>query len=201
MMQAIEFWFDFVSPYAYIAAQSVEQLAARYGRTVNWQPVLLGAVFRETGSGPLTMRPPVMANYFRHDFERSARFAGQSLRLPDNFPVSTHNTARVCLWLKQQAPHLTGEFVRRVTSAYFNGDVPVNDPAWLADVVSGLGLDGQSAIAACADPHWKDALRDQCETAIARGIFGAPWIVVDGESFWGNDRLPQVERWLAQGSF
>jgi 2-hydroxychromene-2-carboxylate isomerase len=52
MMQAIEFWFDFVSPYAYIAAQSVEQLAARYGRTVNWQPVLLGAVFRETGSGP-----------------------------------------------------------------------------------------------------------------------------------------------------
>lgn len=201
MMQAIEFWFDFVSPYAYIAAQSVEQLAARYGRTVNWQPVLLGAVFRETGSGPLTMRPPVMANYFRHDFERSARFAGLSLCLPDNFPVSTHNTARVCLWLKQQAPHLTGEFVRRVTSAYFNGDVPVNDSAWLADVVSGLGLDGQSAIAACADPHWKDALRDQCETAIARGIFGAPWIIVDGESFWGNDRLPQVERWLAQGSF
>jgi 2-hydroxychromene-2-carboxylate isomerase len=152
MMQAIEFWFDFVSPYAYIAAQSVEQLAARYGRTVNWQPVLLGAVFRETGSGPLTMRPPVMANYFRHDFERSARFAGLSLRLPDNF-LSVHTILHVCLWLKQQAPHLTGEFVRRVTRAYFNGDVPVNDSAWLADLVSNLGLDGQSAVAACADPY------------------------------------------------
>ncbi|MDE2428622.1 MAG: 2-hydroxychromene-2-carboxylate isomerase [Burkholderiales bacterium] len=198
MAKSIEFWFDFVSPYAYIATQSIEQLAAKYDRTVAWKPMLLGAVFKSTGSSPLTMRPPVMADYFKHDFIRSAHFAGLPFVLPEPFPIATQNTARVCLWLQDIEPGRTGDFVRQVTRAYFTGPVALNDPAWLAQQISAMGLDGAAAEAACDDPHYKEALKAQCERAIAKGIFGAPWIIADEEAFWGNDRLPQLEKWLSQ---
>ena len=201
MKAPVEFWFDFVSPYAYIAAQSIEQLAARHGREVSWKPMLLGAVFKVTGSSPLTMRPPVMADYFKHDFLRSARYAGVPFVMPEPFPIATQNTARVCLWLQDTAPQRVGEFVRQVTRAYFSGPTALNDIGWLVSQVDTMGLDGAAAAAACEAPHYKEALKTQCEQAIEKGIFGAPWMIVDGESFWGNDRLPQVEQWLAQGSF
>jgi len=201
MSSAIEYWFDFVSPYAYLASQSIEALAAKYGRTVNWRPMLLGAIFKSTGSSALTMRPPAMANYFKHDFERSARYAGLPFHLPEVFPINTQNTARVCLWMKEAAPARVGHFVREVTLRYFSGDVPLNDPVWLAQFVQEMGEDGAAALAACADSVRKEELKSACEEAIERGVFGAPWIIVDGEAFWGNDRLPQLERWLAQGGF
>ncbi|MFZ6864587.1 2-hydroxychromene-2-carboxylate isomerase [Undibacterium sp. Ji67W] len=201
MSKTIEFWFDFVSPYAYIASQSIEALAAKYGRTVEWKPILLGHVFKSTGSGPLTMRPPVMTNYYKNDFERSARYAGVPFVLPEVFPIGTHNTARVCLWLKDSAPERVGDFVRGVTLAYFSGPAAINDLAWLSNFVASLGLDGSQVAEACSDADRKERLKQDCDTAVAKGIFGAPWIVVDGESFWGNDRLPQVEKWLATGGF
>ena len=201
MKAPVEFWFDFVSPYAYIAAQSIEQLAARHGREVSWKPMLLGAVFKVTGSSPLTMRPPQMSDYFKHDFLRSARYAGVPFVLPELFPIATQNTSRVCLWLQDTAPQRVGEFVRQVTRAYFSGPAALNDTGWLATQITAMGLDGAAAAAACEDTHYKQALKAQCEQAIEKGIFGAPWIIVDDESFWGNDRLPQVEHWLAQGGF
>jgi 2-hydroxychromene-2-carboxylate isomerase len=201
MRQSIEFWFDFVSPYAYIAAQSIEQLAAKYERDVEWKPVLLGAVFKTTGSSPLTMRPPIMSSYFQHDFVRSARYAGVPFVMPEVFPIGTQNTARVCLWLQNTTPQRVGEFVRGVTRTYFSGPAAINDMSWLHQYVSQMGLDGDAAVAACENPQYKEALKTQCEQALSKGIFGAPWIIVDGEAFWGNDRLPQVEKWLATGGF
>ena len=188
MSKRIEYWFDFVSPYAYLTTQVIEQLAQKYGYEVDWKPMLLGVVFKNTNSTPLTMRPPVMANYFKHDMERSARFAGLPFVLPEPFPINTQNTARVCLWMKEKAPARVGEFVRQVTRTYFSQAAALNDSAWLAEQVSAMGLDGEAARAAC-------------EEAVSKGIFGAPWLIVDGEAFWGNDRLPQLEKWLATGGF
>lgn len=199
--QAITYWFDFVSPYAYIASQSIEALAARYGRRVDWRPILLGAIFKATGSSPLTLRQPIMADYFLRDMQRSARFAQLELKMPEPFPINTQNTARVCYWLKECAPERVGEFVRCVTSAYFTSSVPLNEPTWLAQIVSAMGLDGAAALAACNDPDRKEELKAACEQALSEGVFGAPWFVVDGEPFWGSDRLPQLEQWLKQGRF
>jgi len=201
MSKTIEFWFDFVSPYAYIASQSIEALAAKYGRTVEWKPILLGQVFKSTGSGPLTMRPPMMTSYYKNDFVRSARYAGVPFVLPEVFPIGTQNTARVCLWLQETAPERVGDFVRGVMRAYFSGPAAINDLAWLSNFVTSLGLDGTQVADECSDADRKERLKQACEAAVTQGIFGAPWIVVDGESFWGNDRLPQVEKWLATGGF
>ena len=201
MSRRIEYWFDFVSPYAYLTTQVIEQLAKKYDREVDWKPMLLGVVFKNTNSTPLTMRPPVMANYFKHDMERSARFAGLPFVLPEPFPINTQNTARVCLWMKEKAPARVGEFVRQVTRTYFSQAAALNDSAWLAEQVSAMGLDGEAARAACEDIYYKDSLKAACEEAVSKGIFGAPWLIVDGEAFWGNDRLPQLEKWLASGGF
>ncbi len=201
MSKRIEYWFDFVSPYAYLTTQVIEQLAQKYGYEVDWKPMLLGVVFKNTNSTPLTMRPPVMANYFKHDMERSARFAGLPFVLPEPFPINTQNTARVCLWMKEKAPARVGEFVRQVTRTYFSQAAALNDSAWLAEQVSAMGLDGEAARAACEEMYYKDSLKAACEEAVSKGIFGAPWLIVDGEAFWGNDRLPQLEKWLATGGF
>lgn len=201
MSKRIEYWFDFVSPYAYLTTQVIEQLAQKYGYEVDWKPMLLGVVFKNTNSTPLTMRPPVMANYFKHDMQRSARFAGLPFVLPEPFPINTQNTARVCLWMKEKAPARVGEFVRQVTRTYFSQPAALNDSTWLAEQVSAMGLDGEAARAACDEMYYKDSLKAACEEAVSKGIFGAPWLIVDGEAFWGNDRLPQLEKWLASGGF
>jgi 2-hydroxychromene-2-carboxylate isomerase len=179
----------------------IEELAAKYGREIDWKPVLLGVVFKHTNSMPLTMRPPIMAKYHQHDMERSARYAGLQFVLPEPFPINTQNTARVGLWMKEVAPQRMGEFTRGVTKAYFSGPAGLNDIAWLAEYVNQMGLDGAAAAAACNDERYKQQLKDACEEAVGKGVFGAPWVIVDEEPFWGNDRLPQLEKWLASGGF
>ena len=83
----LEFWFDFSSPYGYLAAQKIESLAARHGRTVDWRPMLLGVAFKAAGTRPLT-EVPLKGDYSRRDFERSARFHGVAdFRMPPRFPI------------------------------------------------------------------------------------------------------------------
>ncbi len=201
MSTSIDFWFDFSSPYSYLAGEQIEAIASRHGRTVNWQPMLLGAIFKVSGSAPLTGRYAPMAAYSAHDFERSGRFLGLPFAMPNPFPIMTQNTARAALWIARHHPAQLGHFSRTAMRALFVDNQAINDPALIAMLADGCGADGAAASAACNDSLYKDALRDNCERAIAAGVFGAPWIVVDGEAFWGNDRLPQVDRWLASGGF
>src|SRR4051794_36207600 len=94
----IEFYFDFSSPYSYIASEWVEALAARHGRTVHWHAVLLGAIFQAAElRSPVSY--PIKRDYALLDFERSARFAGVPLRMPEKFPIATQNAARLFWWL------------------------------------------------------------------------------------------------------
>lgn len=200
MSASIDFYFDFSSPYSYIAAHQIEALAARHGRAVNWNPILLGAIFKSTGSAPL-VEFPLKGQYAVRDFERSARFAGVELKMPKAFPISTVNSARAVLWVKKNVPQRTGDFVRAVATAYFAQDRAINDVAVLQDIANALGLDGAAVAAGTQEAEIKDALKLMTETALARGVFGAPFIFVDDEPFWGQDRLAQVDRWLEQGSF
>ena len=99
MPAPIEFWFDFSSPYSYLASEKIEALAARHGRRVEFKPTLLGVIFRTTGGVPLTELVPPKATYFAHDFERSARFSGvpagvsKSARAKTPMPQMTTATA------------------------------------------------------------------------------------------------------------
>jgi len=201
MPNPIEFLFDFSSPYSFLASEQIEPLAARHGRTVVFQPILLGAVFKASGSAPLTEQYGPKAGYSVHDFERSARFAGVRYRHPSKFPIGAVTASRAVLWLRQHRPDQASPFVRAVFRAFFQDDRDISDASVVAEIAQSLGIDGPALIEGTQEAAIKDALRKAVEDAIASGVFGAPTIIVDGEMFWGNDRLPQIERWLASGPF
>lgn len=201
MKTPVQFYFDFSSPYSYIASEWIEALAARHGRTVHWQAILLGVTFQAA-----ELRSPVMypikREYSFRDFARSARFEGVPYRPPEPFPIPTQNAARVFWWLADtQGMAAAAAWARAGLRAYFTRGVALNDAAALKALAAESGLDANAAERVWNDPQWKDRLRRANESALAAGVFGAPFFVIDGEPFWGNDRKPQIERWLAQGAF
>lgn len=201
MAEPVEFFFDFSSPYAYLAAMRIEDLAGAHGREVFWRPMLLGVVFKAVGSAPLT-EYSVKGPYSVRDFARSARFAGIPYHLPDPFPIATQNAARLVLAAQKAAPKRVGEIVRAVFGAFFVENRGINEPEVLRSIVNGLGgLDAPALMLQSAGPEIKDALRANNEEALRRGVFGAPFMFVGDEPFWGHDRLPQLDYWLKTGGF
>ena len=200
MSKPIEFFFDFSSPYGYLAAHRIEALAAKYGRQVDWRPMLLGVVFKQTGSAPLT-QIPIKGDYSRHDFQRSARFHGIPFTMPSVFPIASQAPSRIVLWAKAQGVALAGPTTLALYDAFFQKGLDISIPDVAADVAAATGLDRTAARAAVDDPAIKDALKREVEAAINAGVFGSPFMVIDGEPFWGLDRFDQAERWLATGGF
>ena len=201
MAASIDFYFDFSSPYGYLAAQKIDALAAKYGRSVDWRPVLLGVIFKETGMAPLTV-VPLKGEYSKRDFARSARFHGiTGFRMPSKFPIASQAPARIVLWLKAQDRERAVRVAKALFRAYFVDDIDISNPDAAAAVAAKEEVDVTAARAAIDDPAIKDALKREVEQAIARGAFGSPFVLVDGEPFWGLDRFDQIERWLATGGF
>jgi len=200
MSEHIDFYFDFSSPYGYLAAEKIDELAARHGRKVRWRPVLLGVIFKTTGAAPLTM-VPVKGEYSQHDFARSARFLGVPYQHPDLFPLHTVHAARAYYWLHDEDCARARLFARAVLRAYFTRGVDVSDLAVVQEIAAQHGADRDRLSAALVGTVLKERLRAECAAALAKGVFGSPYFIVDGEPFFGADRLPQVEHWLASGGF
>lgn len=200
MSQPIEFYFDFSSPYGYFAAAKIEALAAKYGRTTTWRPMLLGAVFKVTGQQPLTTIP-LKGSYAQHDLIRSARWFGLPFKLPSKFPVSSTAPCRAYYWLQDRDPAAAKTLAQALYRAYFAEDRDISNPEVTANVAAKLGHDKDAVTQAINDPAVKERLKTEVDAAIERGIFGSPYIIVDGEPFWGSDRLEQIEQWLAKGKW
>lgn len=200
MTEPIEFYFDFSSPYAYLASEKLDELAAEFGRKVQWRPFLLGATFKATGGMPL-VEVPLKGDYSRHDFERSARFLGLPFRMPDRFPLATQLAARAYYWLHGQDCARARAFAHSVFRALFVQNRDISDASLVLDLAADQGADRVALAEALQGDSLKALLRQECDAALARGVFGSPFIFVDGEPFWGADRLPQIRRWLETGGF
>jgi 2-hydroxychromene-2-carboxylate isomerase len=168
---------------------------------VRWHAILLGVTFQAAGlKGPVSY--PIKREYSLRDFRRSARFEGVPYVQPEEFPIPTQNAARVFWWLNdRQGPAPATAWARAGLRAYFTRGLMLSQPEALKALAEASGLDAAQAEAAWADPVWKDRLKRANDEALAAGVFGAPFFVVDGEPFWGNDRKPQIERWLSHGPF
>ena len=200
MAQPIVFHFDFSSTYGYIASTKIDALAARFGREVLWKPFLLGATFKVTGL-PSLPSVPLKGDYSARDVLRSARFHAVPFRMPTVFPISTQAPARAFYWLTDRDPAAARQLAAALYRAYFVDDVNISNPSDTAKVAASLGHDEAAVLAALEDPAIKLRLKTETESAIARGVFGSPFIFVDDEPFWGVDRLDQVARWLETGGF
>ena len=200
MSNPIEFFFDLSSPYGYFASTQIEALATKHGREVVWRPYLMGAALKLMNQPP-NVEIPLKGDYARRDFDRTARWFGVPFRTPDPFPVATVAAARAFYWVDAQDPKRAKEFAMALYKAYFVEGINISDAENVVGVGATMGLDAEALRAGMAAPAVKERLKAVTDEAVRRNIFGSPFIVVDGEPFWGTDRLPQVERWLANGGF
>lgn len=199
MAADIDFYFDFSSPYGYFASTRIDELAAKYGRKVKWHPVLLGVVFKISGCAPLTT-VPLKGEYSIHDFGRTARFHGIEFNYPSVFPIASQNAARAVLWLQANAGEdRASGFAKAVYRAFFVEGKDISDLANLQAVMTQEGLDAAQLTEAINQPTVKEQLKQEVEQAVKQGVFGSPYIVVDGEPFWGFDRFDQLEATLKSG--
>lgn len=199
MPQPIEFFFDFSSPYGYLASRKIDELGARFGREVVWKPILLGAVFKLTGMAPL-IGIPMKGDYVQHDLARFARLLDVSFKLPDPFPFSSIHAVRAFWWLEGRDPKAAHDLARQLYIKAFSGkDIAAAQS--VASAAAEMGIDSAALLAGIATQETKDRTRTESDAAIARGIFGSPFIFVDGEPFWGADRLDQVTKWLETGGW
>lgn len=199
-VECIEFYFDFSSPYGYLASEKIDDLAARFGRKVKWRPILLGVVFKQTGAAPLTL-VPLKGEYSLHDFSRSARFLDVPYKHPETFPLNTMHAARAYYWLHEQDCARARAFAHSVYRACFAEGRDISQPDVVLELAARQGADRATLSAALNSQALKERLKAECDAALGKGVFGSPYIIVDGEPFFGADRLPQIERWLASGGF
>lgn len=196
MTDPIDFYFDFSSPYGYLAAFEIEALAARHGRETRWHPILLGAVFKVTGSGPLVDQHPLRARYAKRDMERAAERAGLPFVWPEPFPFAGIAPSRAFYWASRTHPNQAVPLAQALYRASFQEGRNIAHASVTVDVAATLGFDRDALAAGTAQQEIKDRLRAQTDQAIALGVFGSPFFIVGGEPFWGHDRMPHLEWWL-----
>ncbi len=200
MTAAIDFYFDFSSPYGYLAAEQIDDLAARHGRGVAWRPILLGAVFATTGSQPL-MNIPLKGDYARRDLAREARLLDLPFQFPKPFPFMSVAACRAFYWTHDQDPGKAVALAKALYREAFAAGQPIDSAESVLTAAGDAGLALEGLAEALTDGAVKARLRQEVDAAIAKGVFGSPFIVIDGEPFWGHDRLMQADRWLERGGW
>jgi 2-hydroxychromene-2-carboxylate isomerase len=185
---AIEFWFEFASNYSYLSVMRIEQAAAPLGVAIQWRPFLLGPIFKSFGwsTSPFVLQS-WKTEYVWRDMERQCRKYGVGWNRPTRFPRASLLPARVAL-IGADRPWI-GEYCRRIMQLNFVSDRDIASPACVREVLRQLDLPAKEILDAAEGEANKLRLRNQTDTARARGIFGAPTFFVGEEMFWGNDRL------------
>ncbi|MEM9456323.1 MAG: 2-hydroxychromene-2-carboxylate isomerase [Myxococcota bacterium] len=188
--QSIEFYYDVVCPYAYLASTQVEAMAQRCGATVQWRPILLGGLLREVGAAldPNQAMSPAKRALLRKERAYWAALYGVPLREPAEHPRRTVDAMRLTLAVEDGPTRAA--LSKALFEAYWVEGRDVSDPAVLADLAVGHGL----AADAFEDPRVRDRLRESTRAAQEAGMFGVPSFVADGRVWWGQDRMPLLER-------
>jgi 2-hydroxychromene-2-carboxylate isomerase len=186
--EEIEFWFEFGSTYSYLSVMRIEDLAAKHGIRVSWQPFLLGPIFQSFGwnTSPFVLQKE-KGEYVQKDVARQCRKYGIPWKMPTQFPRVGVLPLRVMLIGAGEA--WAGEFAKQVMLLNFYHDREINSPSEIASVLTDLGQPAAEIVAQAQSHPIKNRLREQTETAKRLKIFGAPTFFVRGEMFWGNDRL------------
>lgn len=191
----LTFWYEFASTYSHLAAQRIEALANATGVKVVWRPFLLGPIFAAQGwtTSPFNLFP-AKGRYMWRDMERLSAAAGLPLKRPEPFPANTLTAARVAVQL-QDRPEIA-PFTREMFKAAFCEGANLADSDVIRGILTDLGLDAQAVLDAARSEPVKSRLKMQTDEAQRMGLFGAPSFVVDGEIFWGNDRLEEALLWV-----
>ena len=194
-MRPIDFYFDFASPYGFIAAMQIDRLA----RPVQWRPFLLGSIYKAVGQSPL--EHPLKRDYvIEVDAPRMARRLGLQLKVPAGFPDHSLPPARAFYWIERQQPAKAIEFAKAAYREYWLHGCPTSDATVALDVAVSVGYDREAVSEGMQKREIKNRLVLENEEAIRRGVFGSPFFLADGERFWGSDRMAMLPADPASGT-
>ena len=200
MTSRLQFWFEFASPYSYLAAMRIEDLAAEFDVEIDWRPFLLGAIFKKDlgdADSPFNRQPKKSA-YMWRDISRQCTLRDlPPMQIPDPFPQIGILPARIACHLltDSRLPH----FVRSVYCGHFQRGENLGDSALMQTVLSELGFDAGEILQHAKAPSAKQKLKFLTDEADKLGLFGAPFFVAeDGEAFWGDDRLETALQWACK---
>jgi 2-hydroxychromene-2-carboxylate isomerase len=194
----IDFYFDVSSPWTYLAFRNIQPLAKELNVTIQWRPVLVGGIFNTVNQRMYASREDSQSprnRYVLKDLQDCARKTGIKIVFPPKvFPVNSVKAMRGCIWLQPQG--LLVPIAEAAFEAYWSHDQDISQDAVLAALCETLGIDVKAFFAGIAEQGVKDTLRANTESLIARGGFGSPTIFVDGDMYFGNDRMPLIREAL-----
>lgn len=191
MSKSVEFYFDFGSPTAYLAHKRLGQLSKQYDLQVLYMPMLLGGVFKATGNASPVAIPAKGKYMLEQDLPRFARRYGVPLNFNPHFPINTLSLMRGAI--AAQRLGCMEAYVNLAFDAVWVQEKNMGDPAIVCQALTEAGLDADGLIALSQDPDVKAELVAATEAAVARGVFGAPTLFLDGAMYFGQDRLDFIE--------
>ena len=195
MTKTVEFFFDVGSPAAYLAWTQLPALCGDCAGAIDFKPMLLGGVFQATGNQS-PMMVPAKGSYMQKDLALHAQHYGVPFRHNPHFPINTLTLMRGAVAMQLQQPERFHAYVDAVFRAIWVDAKDMNDPQVVAEVLTQAGFDPAALLAQASQPAVKERLKQVTQDAVARGVFGAPTFFVDGQMFWGQDRLDFVKQAL-----
>lgn len=193
--EPIEFYFDFTDPYAYFTSLHVDEIGARHKRETVWKPVTGSVITNQTVEQSAEAATHAHGVYTMRDMARVARL--HHIELNVMHPMASSLPADTAyIWLFDQAPRVAKNYAQAVFHAHWRLGQNIEDPAMIGDCAAAAGQDPETVIACMKEAPARDRLRTAQADALTSGIFAAPTIVVDGELFWGWDRMAMAEAWL-----
>lgn len=194
--KTIDYYFSVFSPWAFFGDQRLRDMAAKHGYTIRHHPQLSPVLFPATGGLALKDRAAPRQAYRMAELARWSKHLGIAINLsPKFFPVPEVAASKLILAARDQG-HDVGELTHALGRATWMEERDISDPATLAAIATACGLDGAALVEASADAAYDKKIDDECQAAIARGVFGYPTYAVGDELFWGQDRLDFLERAL-----
>jgi len=200
-MKTVDYYFAPHSPFSYLGHQRLLTLAARHGARVEPKPIDLAAVFAATGGQPVAQRPPQRQAYRMQELRRWSRLFGLPMHVqPKFFPVDpTAASLLLVATLQEEGAEQALELAGAIMRAVWEDEQDIADMSVLHELADACGIDGASLLVAAAAAPARQQYKAFTQEALDAGVFGAPWYIVDGHGFWGQDRLDFVERQLQTG--
>lgn len=193
MSSHLDFYFDFSSPYGYFASTRINELAKKYGRRVDWHP-FAGDTFKPSTSGTSLVQNPAKRAYTQRDYVRSAAFHQIDFKIPSVFPLDTRIATRAVMWTESKFGEDKGiALAQAIFAAYYVQDKNIGDPLVITEVGVSIGLNADELTEGMNNSFTKEQVRAEVDLATAKGVFGSPFVLLDGEPFWGFDRFDQLE--------
>jgi 2-hydroxychromene-2-carboxylate isomerase len=195
----IDYYFSLVSPWAYIGHGPFMEIVRRHGLEVNYKPVFLGRVFAETGGLPLAQRHPARQRYRLVELQRWRDKRGLTFNItPKHWPFDVTLADRFVIAIRN-AKHDPDPFLRRAFAGVWEDEQNLSDPAVLGALAGEFGMDSEALLESAQGSTTEAIYALNLENAIAGDVFGSPAYVLDGEVFWGQDRLDLLDDALESG--